>query len=206
MNQYIQIKEKLLDVFKDRNIESSFDELNENEYRIIDFNREKHPYKGRAFVLQYEDKKVFGIIKFNSKPQLRIDFTENEIDKYFQIINEKQTGFLPVDGKGTITDNNQSCCDFVFFNHHTFYFCEFKVFATTESYLSIKQKREEATQQLVNTIKLFDEKLNANYCNLILQSYLISPPHFPKFNPDIQQLKISFLEKNGIELNEIYSK
>ena len=205
MSQYIQMKEKLLDVFKDRNIESSFEELAIGEAKIIDFSRPKDKYKGRAFVLKYSQEKAYGVVRFNNKTEdLQIEFLENEIEKYFSMVIKSETGFLPIDGKGTIMSGNESCCDFVFFDFETFYFCEFKVFAISEKYLTIQKNRKDAINQLVKTIGFFDKNLAKNYCGLRLQSCLISPPHFPKFNPDIQQMRISFLEKYGIELDEKY--
>ena len=205
MSQYIKMREKLLDIFKDRNIKSSFEELAIGETKIIDFNPLEHPYKGRSFVLKYSQEKVYGVVRFNNKTEdLQIEFLENEIEKYFSMVVKSEIGFLPIDGKGTIMSGNESCCDFVFFDSETFYLCEFKVSATSEKYWAIQNNREKAIDQLVKTIGFFDKKLAKNYCGLRLQSYLISPPHFPKFNPNIQTMKISFLEKHSIELDEKY--
>ena len=121
MSQYIKMREKLLDIFKDRNIKSSFEELAIGETKIIDFNPLEHPYKGRSFVLKYSQEKVYGVVRFNNKTEdLQIEFLENEIEKYFSMVVKSEIGFLPIDGKGTIMSGNESCCDFVFFDFETF--------------------------------------------------------------------------------------
>jgi hypothetical protein len=196
-------KDKIFQVFKNNDIVNSYEETTNDTIKVIDFDRVGHKYNGRSFIVFNKEQEKFIKIKKTQQSDENIVLTNEEGQKNFEIINStnKLIAFLPIDGKGTITPKG-SFCDFAFFSSEKFYFCEFKLNALTENYLSIQKNRDIAKDQIVETIKWLDKKLEKNYCGLLKEAILISPPHFPKFNPNIQALVLFFLEEHSIPFSE----
>ncbi|MBS3026315.1 MAG: hypothetical protein HCA25_04255 [Dolichospermum sp. DET50] len=137
-----------------------------------------------------------------------VDTVKNGFDstKLFNVSNSVMVGFIPIDGKKGLLGFGVSHCDFVFFDENDFCFVEFKLNASSREERAISKNREKAIEQLINTISLFDFKLNRNYAELNLEAYVCTPEFYPRFNASWQELAENFLEENCIPLFESNDK
>ncbi len=197
---YLELKEKLLATFNSRNIKKSLEEKFDEQINVLDLDNATSKYNGRSFIINKDDTGFFVTVKESGE---RIELSFEETTKCLRIINKKSKAvtFIPIDGRGTISQNNFSFCDFIFFSSN-FYFCEFKLNASTNNYLSIRDNREKAKKQLSNTIKWFDGELAGDYQGVTKKALLVSPPHFPKINANIQELQLFFLEEFQLDFLE----
>jgi hypothetical protein len=201
MSQFEAFKTRIQSVFNNRNISDSLEDVVNEKFEIIDFLRSAHQYRGRSFILHNDDNGYFIILKRNNN---RFDLSEEEITHVVRVHNlTNSLCFLPIDGKGTIMPKG-SYCDFTFFNNSFLILGEFKTEGLSEHPATIRRNRENATKQLANTIQFFNEALqNNNYEGLYPIAIVIAPPHYPRINPNIQQMRDEFLQLNKVELYEI---
>jgi Holliday junction resolvase-like predicted endonuclease len=155
--------------------------------------------------LQIETRPTFTVIDYKNDGSMIVqDTTDRSIDdsKCLTVSNVRQVGFIPIDGRQGLIGFGTSQCDFVFFDNSNFCFVEFKLNATSLEKNTVAKNRGKAINQLEETIKLFDEKTNRNYANLILEAYVCTPPEYPQNDANWKGLAVTFLEKNGIEVFE----
>lgn len=161
-------------------------------------------YKGQSHLILNTDKTNNSCkIKINKIEQTIEDF---EITKTFFVSNAKIIAFIPVDGKFGLLGYGDSYCDCIIFDANDLCFIEFKLNATSLEIRAVRKNREKAISQLGNTIKLFDKKLSGNYSGLHLEAYICTPDIYPRENASWEVLRVSFLEKYGIELFEKVEK
>ncbi len=202
MSKFETIKQNLL---------HNFDNLSKilcielrDDFSIID-------YKSQSFIIhRIQPNDNTFVIQLNGKEVTVSNFDE---EKLFKIKNAKSIGFIPIDGKQGLLRllklDEESHCDFVFFDQNDFCFVELKLNATSLKEKSISDNRQKAISQLKNTITLFDNKLSKNYEGLSLEAYVCTPDTYPKVNASWRELAQEFLEEMGIllfEKNEKFCK
>lgn len=172
-------------------------------------------------ILEIESRKLFLIIDYEKEKQsfiiiaytdqtctIKIKEIEQEIQnfdtaKIFTVNNpnQKEVGFIPIDGKNGLIGLGNSCCDFVIFNENDFCFVELKLNTTSER--KINTNLNQAVEQLEKTIEYFDNKLHNNYLQLNLEAYICFSQFYqtyPRFSPSSQSARRSFQDKNEILL------
>jgi hypothetical protein len=194
MNKFEKTKEYLLDRFNglDKILEIEF----RDEFSVVDINNK------RSFIIVsiQEEDHTFQIRKGD-----RISI-EHEFDdtKLFHIKNAKTIGFIPIDGRGglmKLLKINKKRCDFVCFDETSLCFVEFKLNATSRNPEAFQKNRQEAINQLKNTIALFDSKLDKNYEELELEAYICTPKTYPRVLATLQTLQKKFTAEIKAEMN-----
>ena len=163
------------------------------------------------FILEYQGQS-FIVEKFildTEQVIINIDGTEIIIDNFddkktFKIANAQIFGFIPIDGKKGLLGFGKSYCDFIFFDNQDFCFVESKLNATSER--KVNKKRQEAVEQLGNTVEEFNQKLNNNYQLFNLEAYICSPDFYPRNDATWETFARKFLEKYQIDLFETREK
>lgn len=159
-------------------------------------------YKGQSYIVKNEIDS--GCIIEVEGVEIEVDNVDNS--KLFYLHNAKIVAFIPIDGKTGLLRFSDSYCDAVFFDEIDFCFVEFKLNATSLREGKINKNRKKAIEQLSNTIKLFDEKLNKNYEGLNLEAYLCTPLTYPRNDASWVSLSVEFLESYGIQIYETNEK
>jgi hypothetical protein len=194
MSKFDDIKELLSNAFP--NLADVLEIEFRPKFSVID-------YGGQSFIIINVQSDDEFTIKLNGVNTVKSGF---DTTKLFNISNSIKVGFIPIDGKKGLLGFGVSHCDFVFFDENDFCFVEFKLNASSTEERAISKNRKKAIEQLINTISLFDFKLNRNYAELNLEAYVCTPESYPRFNASWQELAENFLEENGIPLFESNDK
>ena len=183
-----------------------------------DFLMEK--FSNAQEIIQTENREVFYITDYKDQAYIVFDYDELDSTIYFQendrivkienvsednlfkVINNKQTVFIPIDGKKGLLQDGNSKCDFIIFDDTTICFVEIKLNATSDAERAIRKRRKEALDQIINTIYAFDAKLNKDYKGLALEGYVCTPKIYPRQNAAWESLAVEFLEEHGIPVYE----
>ena len=200
MDKFEAIKEDLLNVF---------DNLSE----LLQI---KHD--SEVLVTEYSVDKQFYIVRKNplgeSQFLINVNGVEINIDEqiFFKIKNAKKICFIPTDGKNGLLkfgQPNEGRCDFVFFDDYDFCFVEFKLNVTSTNPKTIRQNRFDAIRQIMDTVNIFNKKLNNNYHDLKLEAYICPSEklrRFPSVNAKNESLNVKFKEQYGFDLFETDTK
>jgi hypothetical protein len=128
-----------------------------------------------------------------------------EMEKTFKISNVEKIGFIPIDGEDGLL--GKGVCDFIVFDNNDFCFAEMKLNATSTKRRAVGQNRAKAIDQLSNTIHIFNDVLENDYCQMILEAYICTPKTYPKGKAERRDKRIEFLEEHsGFKLFETDEK
>jgi rRNA maturation protein Rpf1 len=158
-------------------------------------------YKGEAYILcLYDEPSSTIYFRVNDDRMIKIGNT-NE-DNLFRVESKEKIVFIPIDGKKGLLQDGNSKCDFIIFDDTTICFVEIKLNATSEAERAIRKRRREALDQIIDTIYIFDKKLNEDYKGLKLEGYVCTPKIYPRKNAAWDSLAVEFLEEYGIPVFE----
>lgn len=159
-------------------------------------------YEGEAYIIVSYTENTH-TIKITDTEETTHTF---EPHKYFWVKNAKRIAFVPLDGKRGIIKSGNKRCDVLLFDEFCICFVEFKTEAISLAERAIRKNRKESIEQLAETIKLFNEKLDNDYEDLEREAYICTPPTYPRNNADWIQKSVAFLETYGIRLYESNEK
>lgn len=195
MNQFKSMQHSLTQAFN--NFQAVFKiELNPcSEILILE-------YQGQSFIVEKIIPNAAQVtININGAKIIVNNFDET---KTFKIVNAQILGFIPIDGKEGLLGFGKSYCDFIFFDNQDFCFVESKLNATSER--KVNKKRQEAVEQLGNTVEEFNQGLDNNYQLFNLEAYVCSPNFYPRNDATWETFARKFLEKYHIDLFEAREK
>ncbi len=171
-------------------------------------------------IIQIENREVFYITDYKEQSYIILEYNEFDSTIYFQsneklvkientnqdflfkVINKKLTVFIPIDGKKGLLQDGNSKCDFIIFDEFTVCFVEIKLNAISNEDRAINKNRKKALKQIINTVTIFDGKLNKDYKGLQLEGYICTPKIYPRQNAAWESLAVEFLEEHGIPVFE----
>ena len=135
-------------------------------------------------------------------------------EKYFLAENDhkKDIALFSIEPKFLQQEGGQ--CDFILYDDIYFCFGEMKTNSPTKNYLQIQHKRNEAVEQLRNTIRFFNKHLKKDYKKRKVEAYICTPSNyqevynkFPKFGTEIVAIQTDFKKEfDGIRLFESSKK
>lgn len=189
MSKQLEFKNFLIEKF------SNAQEIIQTENREVFYITD---YKDQAYIV-FEYDEFDSTIYFQANDEI-IKIENVSEDNLFKVINNKQTVFIPIDGKTGLLQDGNSKCDFIIFDENTVCFVEIKLNATSTK--KVTKNRYKALDQIINTIYAFDAKLNKDYKGLKLEGYVCTPKIYPRQNAEWESLAVEFLEEYGIPVFE----
>ena len=186
------------------------------EVYVFEYETNKKTYLATK-VISSDTQFIIYVKKGNKVNEVIINSPEDD-PKIFKIKNVTRIAFIPVDGQLLkLKSYKGRRCDFIFFDNNNFCFVEFKLNAKSDNLQTIQGNREDASNQLGDTIEFFNQKFLEYfkqtfidfYQDMNLEAYMCTPQfyeQFPSRNTNGEFFLVDFYDKHQVALFEAREK